>query len=674
MERLKEHRTIFLVLGLILLFDCFAFFWLVWDEITSFFPDVSYEVADLQIGPRGECSVPEVGDVRLAVAQGTAYPTLEGTPVPFSGQDIRTENAAQVVRLAHWGTGPINDVAWSPAGDLIAVASTYGVYLYDSRSLSLTLTLDHPSTVHQVVFNSDGSLLGSQSGDDTVRLWQTRDGKLLNLVETDGELRDDLGDDGELLILEQEESRLSSASHGQLVQQLRPPTNEYDYASIAAFSPDGTLVASIADSVDAPGIVIWRREDGSVVQKLTVRSPLLIYKVAFSPDGKLLALGGSSGDVQIWRLEDGRRLHRKQGRPWAIYELEWSTDGTLLLSGSQERLNVWNASSGALIQSFEGGIPAAFSPDGTSIAFGDLHHQLQARRMSDGVLLNASDRTSWIGQAALHPSGHILAVEHNFQEIQFRRLTDGVTVCTLVAQPEIEDLAWSPDGRTLAVTSGSADDLVRLWNTSTMSITQEWRDSSVAYDIEWSPDGQWLATGSHDERVRLWQASDGALLREFEGLPDGASDVAFSPDGSLLAAAGYGRVKVWRTVDSTLVREFGTGGAAVAFSPNGRLLGAASSRGIVVWRLEDGEQLYAVEGHTDVVKEVAFDPDGEWLISAAADQDMRIWQVADGTLLKVLSDHREQASIELHMVLGTGFIVSTSSDGTIGVWSIPNRE
>jgi len=84
---------------------------------------------------------------------------------------ITTVNAEQLVELARYGKGKIRDVDWSPDGDLLAVASTIGIWLYDAETLEDIRYIETDSGVTSVAFAPDGQTLASGSHDGTVRLW-----------------------------------------------------------------------------------------------------------------------------------------------------------------------------------------------------------------------------------------------------------------------------------------------------------------------------------------------------------------------------------------------------------------------------------------------------------------------------------------------------------------------
>ena len=195
-------------------------------------------------------------------------------------------------------------------------------------------------------------------------------------------------------------------------------------------------------------------------------------------------------------------------------------------------------------------------------------------------------------------------------------------------------------------------------------------------DVSWSPNGQFLASASHDRTIRLWDPDTGKEVRKLEGHGEWVSRITWQPGGQRLATGGGGRnIHVWRgkrpelTLEAFGGREFEPQAVfGVDWSPDGLLLAAGGSRGLVeIWDCERGELLKNLEGHSRDVNTVAWSPDGQVLASGSDDGTIRLWDIPKGQTRSVLRGH----STFVHSLVWEHdgqYLVSGSWDNTIRVW------
>jgi dipeptidyl aminopeptidase/acylaminoacyl peptidase len=186
--------------------------------------------------------------------------------------------------------------------------------------------------------------------------------------------------------------------------------------------------------------------------------------------------------------------------------------------------------------------------------------------------------------------------------------------------------------------SGSWDNTIRLWETSTGNILfningHEKEVNSIAF----SPDGKTLASGSDDNTIRLWDTATGIESLRIGGLNDECRSIAYSPDGKTLASGGVDTViSLWEIATGRKLLNCKVNRHSVwsvAFSPDGKtLVSGGEDNTIRLWDVATGKEILRVEGGGGPVDAVAFSPDGKMLASSLGNTTILIWDIASTAL------------------------------------------
>lgn len=287
-----------------------------------------------------------------------------------------------------------------------------------------------------------------------------------------------------------------------------------------------------------------------------------VNSISFDPTGRWMATAGEGGVITIWDFREMRIALQLRGHSGAVASVAFASDGKLLASaGKDKSVRLWDAANGQLLRTL---------------------------------------------------TGHT---------------------------EEVRSVAFSPAG--IAVASGSSDRTVRLWNVQTGREQAVLKGHSAAVNVvRFSPNGATLASASDDRTVWLWDVKSGGLFQLLEAHADPILAVEFSPDGERLASAGAnlaplnhrGTLNFWNSATGREVPAppFRCAVSALAFRPDGKALALAYFGEDRLWNIQvldvlDGQMLRHYVAHRRRITQLAYSPDGAWLVSVSADKTIRCW-------------------------------------------------
>ena len=651
----------------------------------------------------------------------TTIPALR----PIEDTDVTTWELPDGA-IARLGRGIIADLAFSPDGTQLGIATTAGAWIYELATMQpIALLATERGLVSNISFSPNGQWIATSNWDGIIKVWETETQRCTAKIQGwhDGTSQLAFSPDSQYLAASGKDYGdvyVWNTETGVHVTSFpvagTPKKDERAPASFpVCFSPDGQCIAYVSGRL---ALAVRHIETKEHIALLNHSPRKHIQGLAFSPCGKFLAVGSQNTssnrqntELQVWDLDNETVEMTDSDYGGDKLIPAYSSDGTLRVADLyKHKVMLWDASRREELETFECGdrTRKAFGfssnaeqfaivtecevqvwhADTPSTVVPHLEHTRMVRTlffMEDGKILvsrhsGKSGVVFWdvverrarrtlsatSGKCALSPCEDMLAI--NFGgTIEVLRVDVGTPITTLTKHKQIVTaLAFSPTAEHFV--SGDTEGNLSVWTVASWRELQELIGHTRGITAAaFHPNGSQVITASHDHTARVWNFESGEQLAS---LPlDEESDLSLYEGDQRQIRRILNRLSQGYSHKSTL--------HSITFSPAGDLIAGGLHREIRLWDATTYETRMAIIPPDTCQRPniVIFSPCGRYLVSGSWWQEgqekvsIRLWEVSTGKNIATFWTHPTDIQEFAFSPDGT-LLASGGFDGTILLWDM----
>ena len=438
-----------------------------------------------------------------------------------------------------------------------------------------------------------------------------------------------------------------------------------------AYSPDGKLLA-VGSSI---GTWLYDANTGKEIALLTAHIGK-VNSLAFSPDSKSLATVNNNYLIYLW---DVIAREHKATLPGGARYITYSPDGKMLAGSSGTYITLWDIETQQQIRKIQGRSYSRilFSPDGKTLASSDVDDKLRIWDIETGKNIHTLTMNATVDKSiAFSPDGRLIAGGSPKFTIRLWDPKTGKHVNTLSGHTyPVHALVFTPDGKTLI--SGSGDKTVRIWDLRTgkekTTLTgHKWAVDSLAI----SPDSLTIASASFDGTIRFWDLQSGEL-KSTTRQAHHSHHATLSTDGSMLATDSNEDVIIWDTLTGkrkSLLTGFTDGLFSLSFSQDASVIFGNSKTESMIWETKTGKLLEKKTFGKDEMfshfvpyeNKKTYSPDGMTLAIRIKDGKIELWDTITRKRKLKLEKNANQVRTFTFSSDGSTLVIATNEE--IEMW------